>query len=326
MIICQTPVRMSFVGGGSDLPAYFRKFGGAVVSTAIDKYIYVAVNKKFDSSIRISYSKTEEVESVDQIEHRIVREALRMLNVAGVEITSIADIPSRGTGLGSSSSFTVGLLHALHAYRGEYVSCDDLASEACHVELDLCGDRIGKQDQYAAAHGGLNFIRFEPDDTVVVEPVICSKDTVNEIERSILVFYTGLTRNASAILDGQTAALQSDSDKQKIVGRMVELAQFMRRELQANHLDAFGDILHENWMLKRDLSRGITNPQIDAWYECARKVGARGGKVLGAGAGGFLMFSAPPDRHEAICRTLEPLRRVDFCFERRGSRIILYQL
>jgi D-glycero-alpha-D-manno-heptose-7-phosphate kinase len=325
MIISQTPVRMSFAGGGSDLPAFYRKYGGAVVSTAIDKYVYVAVNKKFDNSIRISYSKTEEVDSVDQIEHRIVRETLRMLDIAGVEITSIADIPSRGTGLGSSSSFTVGLLHALHAFRHEYVSSETLGAEACRVELELCGDQIGKQDQYAAAYGGLNFIRFETDDTVTVEPIICARDTIEKIERSVLVFYTGTTRSATAILDGQTAAMESDSAKQKIVGRMVELAHMLRRELQTNNLEAFGEILHENWMLKRDLGNGISNPQIDAWYECARKMGARGGKLLGAGAGGFIMFSAPPDRHEPIARALGNLRPVDFRFDRRGSRIIMYQ-
>src|SRR5262245_6084667 len=248
MIISQTPLRISFVGGGSDLPDFYRKFGGAVVSTAIDKFVYVAVNQKFDNTIRISYSKTEEVDSVGQIEHKIVRESLRLLGIAGgIEITSVADIPSRGTGLGSSSSFTVGLLHALHAFRREYVSSDYLGAEVCRVELELCGECIGKQDQYAAAFGGLNFIRFEPDDAITVYPIICSKEIVDQIERYILVFYTGATRSANSILSEQSVAMQSDSAKQKIVERMVALAHIMRDELQANHLDAFGEILHENW-------------------------------------------------------------------------------
>jgi D-glycero-alpha-D-manno-heptose-7-phosphate kinase len=326
MIISQTPVRMSFAGGGSDLPAFYRRFGGAVVSTTIDKYVYVAVNKKFDEAIRVSYSKTEEVESVDRIEHRIVREALRLLQIpGGVEITSVADIPSRGTGLGSSSSFTVGLLHALHAYRHQYVSREHLGSEACHVELDLCGERIGKQDQFAAAYGGLNFIRFEPDDSVTVHPIVCEKNTVEQMEQSTVTFYTGMVRAAGPILSEQSTAMESDQSKQKIMLRMVQLAHTLRDELQANHLDAFGEILHENWMLKRELAADISNPYIDQWYNCARLNGALGGKLLGAGAGGFLMFYARPERHDAIARALAPLRRVHLRFERSGSRITLFQ-
>jgi D-glycero-alpha-D-manno-heptose-7-phosphate kinase len=326
MIISQTPVRMSFAGGGSDLPAFYRKFGGAVVSTTIDKYVYVAVNKKFDEAIRVSYSKTEEVDSVDRVEHRIVREVLRLLEIpGGVEITSVADIPSRGTGLGSSSSFTVGLLHALHAYRHEYVSREHLGAEACHVELELCGERIGKQDQFAAAYGGLNFIEFDPDDAVTVHPIVCAKHTVEQMERSIVTFYTGMTRTAGSILTEQSAAMESDQAKQKTMLRMVELAHTLRDELQANHLDAFGEILHENWMLKRELASDISNSHIDEWYKCARLNGAVGGKLLGAGAGGFLMFYAHPDRHESIARALAPLRRVHLRFERSGSRITLFQ-
>ena len=326
MIISQTPVRVSFTGGGSDLPSFYRKHGGAVVSTAIDKYIYVAVNRKFDDAIRVSYSKTEEVATVDQIDHKIVRKALQLLNInGGIEITSIADIPSRGTGLGSSSSFTVGLLNALHAYRQQYVSCERLSAEACQVELELCGERIGKQDQYAAAFGGLNFIQFAADDVVTVHPIICGKDIISEMEQSILVFYTGLTRSAGPILSEQSAAMESDIAKQKIVKRIAELSAVLRDELQANNLDAFGDILHENWMLKRQLVAGISNSHIDEWYRCARKWGARGGKLLGAGAGGFLMFYARPETHEDIARALPILRRMRFRFERRGSRIILFQ-
>ncbi|MGH9612387.1 MAG: GHMP kinase, partial [Bryobacteraceae bacterium] len=200
MVISQTPLRMSFAGGGSDLPAFYRKFGGAVVSTTVAKYVYVAVNEKFDHRIRLSYSKTEEVETADQLEHKLVRAVLQKMDIAGVEITSIADIPSRGTGMGSSSSFTIGLLHALHAYQHQYVSAADLAAESCTVEIDLCGERIGKQDQYAAAFGGLNFIRFEPDERVIVEPILCSGSELERLESQLITFYTGNTRAASSIL------------------------------------------------------------------------------------------------------------------------------
>lgn len=316
---------MSFVGGGSDLPAFYRQFGGAVVSTAIDKYIYVTVNKKFDNWIRVSYSKTEEVESSADIEHKVVRASLEKLGVdGGVEITSIADIPSRGTGLGSSSSFTVGLLHALHAYQGRYVSNNDLGRGASEIEVDICGERIGKQDQYAAAFGGLNFIRFERDDSVIVEPIICGRDVIRELEDSLIMFYTGVTRNASAILTKQCQQAEVCPVAQSTLRKMVRLAYELRDELRANHLHAFGEILHENWKLKKAITCDITNPGIDEWYDKARAAGAVGGKLLGAGGGGFLLFYAPPERHKDIECALGELRRVDVKLDNRGSRIILF--
>jgi D-glycero-alpha-D-manno-heptose-7-phosphate kinase len=325
MIIAQTPLRMSFVGGGSDLPAFYRRHGGAVVSTAIDKYVYITVNRKFDNWIRVSYSKTEEVETVDQIEHRIVRSTLRKLAIeGGVEITSVADIPSRGTGLGSSSSFTVGLLHALHAYRNHYVSARELAEESCYVEIDLCGESIGKQDQYAAAYGGLNMIEFHPDDTVTVESIICSQETRQGLSDSIIGFYTGITRDASAILAQQSQRVEDDDAATQSLVRMVQLAHTFKHELQANNLPAIGEILHENWMLKRQILSQISTPAIDDWYNSARRAGAIGGKLLGAGGGGFLIFLAPPDRHDAIAAALPNLRRVSFKPDARGSRIILF--
>ena len=314
---------MSFVGGGSDLPAFYREHGGAVVSSAIDKYVYVTVNPKFDQRIRISYSKTEDVKAVDRIRHPLVRESLRKLEISGgLEITSIADIPSRGTGLGSSSSFTVGLLHALHAYRGEYRSAEQLARESCEIELDRCNEPIGRQDQYAAAFGGLNFIQFHPDDSVTVEPILCHRETGRALQASILVFYTGITRSASAILREKQKAIASEKAKQAILCRMVALARQLRVELQSNNLDAFGELLHENWMLKKSLSPMISSSRIDDWYQTARKHGASGGKLLGAGSGGFLMFCAPPERHEAITRALVKLRRIGMGLEPSGSRII----
>jgi len=323
VIISRTPLRISFVGGGSDLPVFYRRFGGAVVSTGIDQFVYVTVNKKFDDKIRVSYSRTEEARTVDRIKHPLVREAMKLLEIkGGVEITSIADIPARGTGLGSSSSFTVGVLHALHAYAERYASAEQLAQEACIIELDRCGEPIGKQDQYAAAFGGLNFIQFNPDDSVKIEPIICKRETIARIQAHMLVFYTGLTRSAGSILRHQQQALSTEKKKQQVTRSMVELAKQLRRELQHNRVAAFGDIIHEGWRLKKSLAVGIASDLIDSWYDKARKAGAQGGKLLGAGAGGFFMFYAAPDRHEAITEALPALRRVDFHFEPQGGRII----
>ncbi len=325
MIISRTPLRMSFVGGGSDLPSFYRTHGGAVLSAAIDKYIYVNVNRKFDDGIRIAYSKTEEVEAVSQIEHRLVRATFEMMGIpGGVEITTIADIPSRGTGLGSSSSFTVGLINALHAFMGRPASSQELGRQSCHVELDLCGEPIGKQDQYAAAFGGLNLIEFNPDDSVLVSPVIMANEKRDLLMRRLVVFYTGVTRSASDILRAQTSAVAGDADKQEALRRMVRLAYELRDELGQGSLDSFGEILDANWRLKKTLTAGVSNDHIDSWYEQARQAGAVGGKLLGAGGGGFLMFYAHEDRHEAIERALQPLRRVPFQLDPLGSRIIFY--
>jgi len=322
MIISRTPLRMSFVGGGSDLPVFYRKFGGAVVSTAINQFVYITVNKKFDEKIRVSYSKTEEARTVDRVKHPLVREAMKLLGLdGGLEITSIADIPARGSGLGSSSSFTVGLLNALHAQAERHASAEQLAREACEIEIDRCGEPIGKQDQFAAAFGGLNFIEFNPDDSVRVQPIICKRDTLQHLETHTLVFYTGITRSASVILKHQQSALTNEKKKQVVTRRMVELAHQLRRELQQNRPESFGEIIHEGWRLKKSLSKNISTDIIDGWYDKARKAGAVGGKLLGAGAGGFLMFVAPPDRHGAITQSLK-LRRMDFHFEPQGSRII----
>jgi D-glycero-alpha-D-manno-heptose-7-phosphate kinase len=323
MIISKTPLRMSFVGGGSDLPVFYREFGGAVVSTAIDKFVYVTVNKKFDEKIRISYSKTEEAKSVEKVRHPLVRESMKLLGISGgVEITSIADIPAKGTGLGSSSSFTVGLLNALHAFANRHASADKLARESCVIEIERCGEPIGKQDQYAAAFGGFSFIQFNPNDSVSVEPVICQRETLRQLENNLVVFYTGITRSASAILKTQQNAMAGQRAKQKTMVKMVGLARQLKVELQNNNLAAFGEIIHENWLLKRSLTSEVSNDTIDGWYARARKAGAVGGKLLGAGAGGFLMFYAPQESHEAVRRELKELRPVKFGFEPQGSKII----
>lgn len=325
MIISRTPLRMSFVGGGSDLPSFYREHGGAVLSTAIDKYIYVTVNPKFDHGIRVSYSVTEEVERVDDIRHDLVREALKYLALdGGLEITTIADIPSRGTGLGSSSSFTVGLLNVLNAFRHRYVSSDRLGQDSCRIEIDICGEPIGKQDQYAAAFGGFNLIEFHQDDSVLVTPVICRPETLRSVEQGILTFYTGIQRSASKLLKQQSEEVAGSVDKRRGMQRMVELAYLLRDELQNNNVSAFGEILHENWELKKGMTAGVSNGEIDQWYAAARGAGALGGKLLGAGAGGFLMFYAPPERHDAIRAALGGLREVPMGFEPLGSRIIFY--
>ncbi|GJD71521.1 GHMP kinase [Methylobacterium gnaphalii] len=307
------------------MPDFYRRYGGAVVSTSIDKYVYVNINRKFDGGIRLAYSKTEEVETVEQIEHRLVRAAFDMLGITGgVEITTIADIPSRGTGLGSSSSFTVGLLNALSAYLGRHISADSLGYCSSDIEINRCGEPIGKQDQYAAAYGGLNLIEFKADDSVLVSPVIMPLEVRSALERRIIVFYTGVTRSASDILKQQTIAISSDGAKRAALIRMVELAYALREELQNGNLDSFGEILNDNWNLKKSLTKGISTSAIDDWYDAARKAGALGGKLLGAGAGGFLMFYAPEDRHAAIAEALGALRPIDLRFDTLGSRIIFY--
>lgn len=326
MIISKTPLRLSFVGGGSDLPAFYRDGVGAVLSTSINKFVYVTINKRFEAGIRLSYSKTEEVLSVAEIEHRIVKATLGKLGVdGGVEITSVADIPSRGSGLGSSSSFTVGLLHALYAYLGQYRPKLDLGREACEVEIDLCGEPIGKQDQYAAAAGGLNIIKFYPDESVTVEPVIAPAGVTDTIESEMLMFYTGIVRSASNVLQQQSDAVAADKAKKAALVRMTELVDVLRDEISRGNTDALGEILHENWMLKKGLTAAISSGDIDDYYEAARKAGARGGKLLGAGGGGFMVFSAPKERHADIKAALSNLRHVDFGFENMGTSIVFYQ-
>ncbi len=322
MIVTRTPFRMSFVGGGSDLPSYYRKKGGAVSSTSINKYMYVTVNKKFDNDIRLSYSITENVQHIRKIKHPIVRNALDLLNInGGIEITSISDISSRGSGLGSSSSYAVGLLHALFTFKGEHTSKEELGRLSSHIEIDLCGDKIGKQDQYAAAFGGLNVIEFNEDDSVTVSPIKCSNETKTKMEESILVLYTGRTRSASAILSNQSENMKQES-KQDLMSKMVSLVYDMRKLLENDHVEQLGELLHENWILKRQMAQGISDTEIDQWYEKGLSAGATGGKLLGAGNGGFMMFFAPKEKHDDISKALKGLQRVSFTFDEAGSKVL----
>lgn len=323
MIVSKTPLRMSFVGGGSDLSAYYREAEGAVLSTAIDKYMYIAINQKFDGNIRLSYSMTEDVNHVEKIKHPIVRNILKLLDIkGGIEIASMADIPSKGSGLGSSSSYTVALLHALYAYQNSYISKGELGRLASHVEIELCENPIGKQDQYAAAFGGLNLIRFHADDSVSVDPIICKPETIKKMEESILVFYTGRTRSVSSILTQQSKNMQS-SEKRKLMGEMVRLAYEMKTLLESDDLDSVGELLDKNWWLKCQMANEIADKEIREWYQRGISAGAKGGKLLGAGNGGFMMFFAPVEKHRDIIKAMVGLRQVSFSFDTNGSQVVL---
>jgi D-glycero-alpha-D-manno-heptose-7-phosphate kinase len=320
MIITRTPFRISFAGGGSDLSAYYSHEPGVVLSTAIDKYIYLSVKPHFDLNFRISYSKTEIVDTVDQIDHRIVREGLKWLNIEkGCEIVSMADLPAR-TGLGSSSSFTVGLLHALYASEGKVVSPERLAKEACEIEIEKLHEPIGKQDQYIAAYGGLQLIQFNPDGTVFVDPVVCTAHTRQELNRRLLMFFVGGARDARDVLTRQKA---NTSDKMQVLRRMCGIARQLRDVLtEGRDLGAFGSLMHEAWVAKKSLESSISNPQIDSYYERGLSAGATGGKLLGAGGGGFLLFFCEPSEQPRLRAELAELRELEFSFDPQGSKIV----
>ena len=319
MIISRTPFRISFAGGGTDLPAFYTRHPGAVVSTAIDKYMYVTVNRFFDERIILKYWRTELVRKVSEVRHPILRECLKKTGLTqGIEVTSMADVVG-GTGLGSSSSFTVGVLHALHAFKGEFRTAEQLAREACEVELELLKEPIGKQDQYIAAHGGFQFIEFMPDASVRVDPLIFPEKVRRDLLDRLLLLYTGVTRKAGTVLRRQRA---SYALKEPALKRMRELAHFARRELQLGMVEALGEILHESWELKKSLADGISNPAIDRAYAAARKAGAVGGKILGAGGGGFLLLFCPPKTKDRVRRALKGWREIPFAFEQEGSKII----
>ncbi len=320
MIITKTPFRVSFAGGGSDMANFYREYGGCVLSTSINRYMYLSLHPYFDHrKTALKYSQTEIVEDINDINHKIFRCVLNDMKIEGVEISSTADVPS-GTGLGSSSSFTVGLLHTLYCYKGKYVSKSRLAQEACQVEINKLGNPIGKQDQYAAAFGGMNFISFHQDDTVSVEPVITKAETINRLQENLMMFYTGLTHDANVILAEQKKNI-SQEDKTRNLIQMRDLARDMKHSLENNELSDFGKILNEGWIRKKELAGGITNPKIDELYETAMKNGATGGKLLGAGGGGFLLFYCPKEYQERLKNQLR-LRHFPFSFEHDGSSVV----
>ncbi len=325
MIITKTPFRISFVGGGSDLEAFYSKSQGAVLSTSINKYMYISSHKFFEADkIRTKYSITETVGNVDDLQHPILKTALKKFGITGgLEISSIADVPS-GTGMGSSSSFTVGVLHNLHAVTSKHASKETLAAGACEIEIDILKEPIGKQDQYAAAYGGLNVIEFNKNGSVNVTPVQIEKEVYQSLDENLVMFYTGDQRKASDILSQQKKNTTSDEEKFKALQQMVGLVYDLRDSLIGGNLNDFGKILHENWILKQQLAKGISNPLISEMYDAGLKNGALGGKLLGAGGGGFLLFYCPKKNQERLTQALGAAKRFDFKFEQEGSKLIYY--
>ncbi len=325
MIITRTPFRISFAGGGSDISSFYRLHEGCVLSTTINKYMYIVSHPfALKNALQIKYSKTELAESIDQLKHPIVKKVLERLEIPrGVEIASFADVPA-GTGLGSSSSFTVGLLHCLNGYKNNYVSKEYLASQACRIEIEDLQEPIGKQDQYAAAYGGLNFIRFHPNDSVTVEPIVTSSECVQQLEDNLLMFYTGDSRSASNILAKQKKNIQTQGKVVDSLKQMTSLAIELKEVLLLGKLDDFGRILHEGWKLKQSLASSITNEKITELYERGLQAGALGGKLLGAGGGGYLLFYCPSEHQATLRQAFSDLEELSFVFDRQGSSVIYY--
>jgi D-glycero-alpha-D-manno-heptose-7-phosphate kinase len=321
MIITQTPLRIGLLGGGTDLPSYYREHGGRVLNCAIDKYIYVVVKQRFDDEIYVNYSKKEIVSRVEDLEHELVREAMLMTGVrSGVEITTLADIPSSGTGLGSSSAVTVGLLQALFTYTGRQVSGEELAERACDIEIERCGKPIGKQDQYIAALGGIRDLRFGPGDEVTSEELGISTAQRLALQQQIMLFYTNVTRRADSILAEQNANVSSTLPELDLLR---DLAGFAVERLRSGDIDAIGPALRESWEAKRKLASGVSNDQIDRLVSKALDAGASGVKLTGAGGGGFLVVICPMERQPAVRESLAEMRELPIRLDRLGSRVVL---
>lgn len=321
MIITKTPLRISFTGGGTDLSAYYKTGYGAVMSAGINKYVYITINKRFDDTIRISYSKTEIVDDLKEIQHDIAKACMQMTGVEkGVEITSISDIPA-GTGLGSSSSFTVGLLNALYTYCGERLSAHELAEKACQIEIDILKHPIGKQDQYAAAYGGVNYFSFERDGKVNREKIEITDNEKQLMDRKLMMFYTGIRRSADCILEKQSA---ESSKKLDILNYMRNQADEMKKLLiEEGFNDKFAVMLDKAWQKKKTVTDGISNLEIDEYYKAAINAGALGGKLLGAGGGGFILLYCDESKQDAVRKAIG-LRELDFRIARYGSRVVYF--
>jgi D-glycero-alpha-D-manno-heptose-7-phosphate kinase len=322
MIITQTPLRIGLLGGGTDLPDYYREHGGRVLNCAIDKYIYVIVKQRFDDDIYVNYSKKEIVSRVEDLEHELVREAMLMTGVAkGVEITTLADIPSAGgSGLGSSSAVTVGLLHALFAYQGRQVPAAELAERACLIEIEHCGKPIGKQDQYIAAFGGIRDIRFGPGDEVIAEELVLASGPRRALQQQVMLFYTGVTRSAESILSEQNANVEVARPDFDLLR---DLAGFAAGSLRAGDVEAIGPAVRRSWEAKRRLATRVSNELLDAAVSRAIDAGALGAKVTGAGGGGFLLVICPVERQHAVRQSLADMQEFPVKFDRLGSRIVL---
>lgn len=324
MIITRTPLRISFAGGGSDLREYYLKYGGSVLSTSINKYIYLSMHPYFNANkYFLKYSRNELVDNVDNIDHKIIRQVFKDYNILGVDFNSSADIPS-GTGLGSSSSFTVGLIKLCNAYTKKYMSSEEIAKYACEIEIEKLKEPIGKQDQYACALGGLNFIKFCQDDSVITEKIILEKNKLHQLQNNLLIFYLGDTRSSSSILSEQKQNSMNDNKKIENIHKIVKLSVELRDELLSGNIDAMGDVLHRGWMYKKELATKISNDKIDKFYELAISNGAMGGKLLGAGGGGFLLFYASEVNHHRIRKGLKNLKELDFNFSHGGTKILHY--
>jgi D-glycero-alpha-D-manno-heptose-7-phosphate kinase len=320
MIIVQTPLRVSFFGGGTDFPAFFREHGGCVLSTAIDKFIFVTIKRRFDRKLRVGYTKTEMVDSLDEIKHELIREALRRAGMTdGIEITTMGDIPSAGSGLGSSSTVTVGALHATYSFLGELVSAESLARQACEIEIDTLGKPIGVQDQYIAAYGGLRFIKFDTDGAISTEKIELSTNLRRQLNENMMLFYTGVARHSGTILSEQKENIKQRS---AILCEMKHIAQTARDALLDSRLDTIGELLHESWQLKKQLASKISNGHFDEMYNKARKAGALGGKITGAGGGGFLFLYCPHARQNDVRSALKGLQELPFGMEADGSKVI----
>ena len=320
MIIVQTPLRVSFFGGGTDFPSFFMEEGGCVLSSAIDKFIYLTVKERFDDKLRVGYTRTEMVDEIDELQHELIRESLRTTGIlSGVEITTMGDIPSEGSGLGSSSTVTVGALHALYAYRGEIVSAERLAREACTIEIETLKKPIGIQDQYIAAYGGLRFIEFMPDGEVKTEKVDISIDARRALNDNFLLFFTGVGRKSSTILNEQKSNIK---DRLSELREIKQMAYQARAYVEAENFDALGGLMHQSWELKKRLAGTISNNHINDMYEAARNAGAVGGKIAGAGGGGFLLLYVPYERQNKVRAALRDLQELPFRLETDGTKII----
>ena len=324
MIVTRTPLRIPLGGGGTDLPSYYTRFGGFLISAAVDKYIYITVNKRFENSIRVSYSKTEIVDHPDEIQHPIVREALQLLKIdSGIEITSIADVPSN-TGLGSSSAFTVGLLNALHTYKKEKVSAQELAEEACYLEIEKLKEPIGKQDQYAAALGGIVCLEINRLGEVRVEQLSLPENSLDQLESNCLLFYTGIKRSAGAILSTQNHSNAGNQNGAwEAMHQIKEIGYQIKESFRSGDLDSFGKLLDQHWQTKKKLSDKISDPQIDTWYGLAKTEGAKGGKLMGAGGGGFFMFYCNNGK-QGFRQSLQQagLKEMRFRIDWEGSKVL----
>jgi D-glycero-alpha-D-manno-heptose-7-phosphate kinase len=320
MIIVQTPLRVSFFGGGTDFPAYYLEEGGCVLTSSIDKYIFITIKERFDHLLRVGYTRTEMVEDVDVIQHELIREALKMTGIrSSVEITTMGDIPSAGSGLGSSSTVTVGSLHAMYSYLGELVTADVLARQACEIEIERLGKPIGVQDQYIVAFGGLRFIEFNTDGKIEVKKVQLSTAVRRKINENLLLFYTGISRSADTILNEQKENIQ---DRRLILRKLKEMAYLAKCELENGNVDVIGELLHESWQLKKNLASRISNGAIDEMYAAARRAGAAGGKITGAGGGGFLILYCPHKNQEKLREALSGLQELPFQLDENGSKVI----